>query len=61
MTAYNSRIASKSSNESNNRTTDTVGAPTTAGILAKVMKPATASKEDRNNIDTINTRRQQQE
>jgi hypothetical protein len=61
MTAYNSRIASKSSNKNNSRTADTVGAPKTAEMLAKVMKPATASKEDRNSIDTINMRWQQQQ
>jgi hypothetical protein len=35
--------------------------PATAGILAKVMKPTTACREDNNNIDTINMRWQQQQ
>jgi 5,10-methylenetetrahydrofolate reductase len=56
MTAHNSRKASNSRNESNCRTPNTVGTPTTAGMLAKVMKPATASREDNNNMDTINIR-----
>jgi hypothetical protein len=34
--------------------------PITAGMLAKVMKPATACREDNNNINTINMRWQQQ-
>ncbi len=54
MTAHNSR------NESNSKTASRVGTPTTAGMLAKVMKPATACREDNNNIDIINMRWQQQ-
>jgi hypothetical protein len=61
MTAYINRNASNSRNESNSRTTNTVGTPTTAGIIAKVMKPATACREIKNNIDTINMRWQQQQ
>jgi hypothetical protein len=60
MTAQNSRNASNSRIESNSRTANTVGTPTIAGILAKVMKPATACREDNNNIDIINMRWQQQ-
>jgi hypothetical protein len=52
---------SNSRNESNSRTANTVGTPTTAGMLAKVMKPATACREDNNKIDTINMRWQQQQ
>jgi hypothetical protein len=61
MTAYNSRNASNSRNESSSRTANTVRTPTTAGMLEKVMKPATACREDNNNIDTINMRWQQQQ
>jgi hypothetical protein len=60
MTADNSRNASNSRNESNSRTANIVGTPTIAGMLAKVMKPATACRENTNNIDTINMRWQQQ-
>jgi hypothetical protein len=45
MTAPNSRNASKSRNESNNRTANTVGNPVKAGTLAKVKRPATACRE----------------
>jgi hypothetical protein len=34
--------------------------PLTVGMLAKVMKPAKACREDYNNIDTMNMRWQQQ-
>ncbi len=61
MTAHNSRNASNSRYEGNSRTANTVGTPTTAEMLAKVMKPATACSEDNNNIDTINMRWQQQQ
>jgi hypothetical protein len=60
MSNHNSRNASNSRNESNSRTANTVGMPT-AGMLAKVMKPATACREDNNNIDTNNMRWQQQQ
>jgi hypothetical protein len=50
MAAYNSRNASNSRNESNSRAANTVDAPTIAGMLAKVMKPATACREA---MDTI--------
>jgi hypothetical protein len=43
-------------NESNNRTANTVGTPSTAGILAEEVKPATACREANNNMDTINIR-----
>jgi hypothetical protein len=43
------------------RTKATVGKPTSAGMIAKVMKPATACREDNNNIDTINMGYQQQQ
>ncbi len=59
MTAHNSRNASNSRNESKSRTANTVGTPIRAGMLAKVMKPATACMEDNHNIDTINMRWQQ--
>jgi hypothetical protein len=52
---------SNSRNESNARTANTVGTPKTAGMLAKVMKPATACREDNSNIDIINMRWQQQQ
>jgi hypothetical protein len=55
MSAYNNR------NASNSRTANTVGTLTTAGMKAHVMKPATACREDNNNIDTINMRWQQQQ
>jgi hypothetical protein len=50
MTAYNNRNTSNSWNERNSRTANTVGTPTTAGIIAEVMKPATACREDNNHI-----------
>ncbi len=50
MTAHNTRNASNSRNESNSRTANTVGTPIRAGMLAKVMKPATACMDDNNNI-----------
>jgi hypothetical protein len=45
MTAPNSRNASKSRNESNNRTANTVENPAKAGTLAKVKRQATACRE----------------
>ncbi len=57
MTALNSMNAGNSRNESNNRIANTVGTPTTAGMLAKVMKPATACREDNNNMASINIRK----
>ncbi len=60
MIAYNNRNANNSRNESKSRTANTVGTSTIAGMMAKVMKPATACREDNNNIDTINMRCQQQ-
>jgi hypothetical protein len=53
---HNSRNASDSRNESNNRTANTVRTLTTAGILAKEVKPATACRETNNNMNTINIR-----
>jgi hypothetical protein len=55
MTAHNNR------NASNSRTANTVGMPITAGIIAKVMKLATAYREDINNKNTIDIRWQQQQ
>jgi hypothetical protein len=60
-TTHNNRNASNSWNESNSRTANKVRTPTTAGILAKVMRPATACREDNINIDTINMIWQQQQ
>ncbi len=54
MTAHNNR------NASNSRTANTVGMPITAGMIAKVMKPATACREDINNKNTIDIRWKQQ-
>jgi hypothetical protein len=51
LTAHNSINAGNSRNESNNRVANTVGTPTIAGMLAKEMKPATACREDNNNMD----------
>ncbi len=48
--------ASNSMNESNSRTANTVGTPTTEGTIAKVMKPLPAYREDKHNMDTINMR-----
>ncbi len=45
MTAHNSRNTSNSRNERNNRTANTAGTPAKAGMLSKVVKPATACKE----------------
>ncbi len=59
MIAHNSRNTSYSRNESNSRTANTVLMPLTVGMLAKVMKPTTARREDNNNIDTNNMRSQQ--
>jgi hypothetical protein len=41
MTAHNSRKASNSRNESNNRTTNAVWTLSKSGILEKTVKPAT--------------------
>jgi hypothetical protein len=46
MTTHNSRNASNSKNESNNRTANIVWTPPKAGMLAKTVKPATAWRED---------------
>ncbi len=54
MTAHNSIDASNSRNESNIRTANKAGTPTIAGMLGKVMKPATACRDDNNYMDTIN-------
>jgi hypothetical protein len=43
-------------NESNNRITNTVWTPSTAGMLSKVGKPATACSEANYSRDTINIR-----
>jgi hypothetical protein len=57
----NNMTAHMRRNGSNSRTANSVGTPTTAGMLAKVMKPATAAcREDNDNINTINMRWQQQ-
>jgi hypothetical protein len=56
MTAHNTRKESNSRNDSNSRTNSTVGMPTLAGMLAKLMKPATACRDDNNNMGTINMR-----
>jgi hypothetical protein len=48
--------ASNSRNESNNRTINTVGVPAKAGMLAKVVKPATACREANYSRDTIDIR-----
>jgi hypothetical protein len=61
MTAHNNRNANNSRNESNSRTTNTVGMPITAGMIAKVTKPATACREEINNKNTIDIRWQQQQ
>jgi hypothetical protein len=60
-TAYKNRNASNSRNESNSRIANREGMPTTAGMIAKVMKPATACREENININTINMRWQQQQ
>ncbi len=54
MTAHNIRNASNSRNESNNRTANTVWMPSKAGMLAKTVKPATAT-------ETIRTSQPQQQ
>ncbi len=51
---------SNSNNMTSQNSRNAVGTPTIAGILTKVMKPATACREDNNNIDSINMRWQQQ-
>jgi hypothetical protein len=53
---HNHRFASNSMNESNSRTANTVGTPTTAGTIAKVMKPLPECREDKHNMDTFNMR-----
>ncbi len=52
MTAHNSRNASGSSNESNNRTVNTT--PSKAAMLAKTVKPATAWREANSSRDNRN-------
>jgi hypothetical protein len=54
MTAHNSRDASKSRNESNNKTANTVRMPSKAGMLAKTVKPATAWREANSSRDNRN-------
>ncbi len=44
--------AKKSRNESNNRTAIRVGTPTRAGMLAKLVKLATACREANNNMES---------
>jgi hypothetical protein len=44
---------SKSKDDSNSMTAYTFGTPTVAGMLAKLVKPATACREANNNMDTI--------
>jgi hypothetical protein len=60
MTAHKSRNASNRSNESNNRTTNTVWTPSKAGILAKTVKPATAWRRP-TVAETIGTSQRQQQ
>jgi hypothetical protein len=55
MTAHNSRNSSNNRIE-NNMTVNTVGTPSKAGMLAKVVKPSTACSEATNSRDTINIR-----
>jgi hypothetical protein len=57
-TRYSKDDSSNSMNTSNSRTSKTVGTTATAGMLAKVMKPATAFREDNNymELDTNNIR-----
>ncbi len=45
ISAHNSRNKSNSRNESSNRTANTIRMPAKAGMLAKVVKPATACRE----------------
>jgi hypothetical protein len=45
--------ASNSRNENDNRTANTVGTPTTAGMLAKVVRPATACRVANNNMTPL--------
>ncbi len=54
--SHNCRNASNISKESNNRTKNTVGTPEKFGRLAKVLKPATASREANYSRDTVNIR-----
>ncbi len=53
MTAHNSRKARNSTNESNNRTANTVWAPAKAGMPAQT-KPATAEREANSNRNNRN-------
>ncbi len=53
MTAHNCRDASNSRNESNNKTANTVATPEKAGMLAKVVKPATACRKAYSRIPLI--------
>jgi hypothetical protein len=48
--------ASNSRNEGNNSTANTAGTTAKAGMLAKVVKPATACRETNYSRDTINIR-----
>ena len=54
MTAHNSRKASNSRNESNNRYINTVWTPPKAGMLAKTVKPSTAWREANSSRDNRN-------
>ncbi len=56
MTAHNSRNASNSRNKSNNRTANTISTSANAGILAKVVKPATACREGNYSRDILKTK-----
>jgi hypothetical protein len=60
MTAHKSRNASNRSNESNNRTANTVWTLSKAGILAKTVKPATAWRRP-TVTETIGTSQRQQQ
>jgi hypothetical protein len=55
MTTHNSRKASNSRNESNIRT-GTKWMPATAGMLVKVVKPATACRKANYSSDTFKIR-----
>jgi len=56
MTAHNSRNANNSRNKGNNKTANTVWPLTKAGMLAKEVKPAPASREANYSTDTVKTR-----
>ncbi len=53
MTAHNSRNESNSRNKSINWTTNTISLSAKAGILAKVVKPATACREGNYSRDSV--------